>query len=128
MNAPDLGITIRNALVDAIYRLQDDPGVDLLELERFCVEAARRDPAVILAAALELPEVKALVDNLEGWLNIAHHCDITDGCCCCGEDMTNHSEPMSCGHSPVDHGSYVADGMVKSTVAALAALKPDAKG
>jgi hypothetical protein len=62
MKTPDLGITIRNALVDAIYRLQDDPGVDLLELERFCVEAARRDPAVILAAALELPEVKALVE------------------------------------------------------------------
>mgnify|MGYP000846790213 FL=1 len=39
---------------------------------------------------------------------IIEHCDVTEGVCCCGDDMDTHAEPMSCGHSPVDHGSYTA--------------------
>ena len=59
MNARDLDEVIIDALHDAITRLDAGEEVDCDEVKRLCVEAARRDPAVILAAALELPEVKA---------------------------------------------------------------------
>lgn len=28
------------------------------------------------------------------------------GVCCCGEDMERHSDPMWCGHMPVDSFDY----------------------
>jgi hypothetical protein len=34
--------------------------------------------------------------------------DFSDGCCCCGEDMKNHSSPYSCSHMPTDMGDYYA--------------------
>jgi Lar family restriction alleviation protein len=91
------------------------------------IAAWNRRPPTPLASALDVPEVQALVSELEGWLNIAHHCEITDGCCCCGDDMQNHLDPVGCGHSPVEHGSYVARRMVESTVTALIALKGGSK-
>lgn len=84
--------------------------------------AAEQDYRARIAAALDVGPILALVGQLEAWLNIAAHCNITDGSCCCGDDMERHPSPMNCGHSPVDHGSYVADQNVKSTEAALAAL------
>lgn len=30
------------------------------------------------------------------------------GVCCCGDNMDGHSDPMACGHSPVDMGEYSA--------------------
>ena len=88
--------------------------------------AAQADYEARIRSALE-PDpladarVKALVEALKDWLELAEHCSITDGVCCCGENMENHSEPMECGHSPVDHAAYVARYMIESTRAALAA-------
>lgn len=48
-------------------------------------------------------------EHIEGFCAIVEHCSVTDGSCCCGEDMARHSNPMDCGHSPIDHGSYAAD-------------------
>jgi Lar family restriction alleviation protein len=56
---------------------------------------------------------------LEAWLELSGHCSIEEGVCCCGEDMENHSNPMNCGHSPVDHGAYVASHLVERTLAEL---------
>lgn len=39
--------------------------------------------------------------------NIFAHCMVESGVCCCGDDMKNHSDPMSCGHAPTDHGAYM---------------------
>lgn len=30
----------------------------------------------------------------------------SSGVCCCGDDMKQHSNPMDCGHTPVDSGIY----------------------
>lgn len=51
---------------------------------------------------------EALVEALESLCNIMEHCSVTDGVCCCGDDMEKHASPMMCGHSPVDHGAYQA--------------------
>jgi hypothetical protein len=63
------------------------------------------------------------VERLEAWVKLAEHCSIEDGVCCCGEDMEGHSNPMNCGHSPVDHGAYIAGQLEESTRATLAEIK-----
>lgn len=64
-----------------------------------------------------------VVEALEGLLNIMEHCSVTDGMCCCGDDMATHSDPMNCGHSPVDHGQYVAEQAFERARAAIAAYQ-----
>lgn len=59
---------------------------------------------------------------LEAWINVATHCTIEEGVCCCGDDMDTHAEPMDCGHEPVDHGTYIAMGLAEKTEATLAEL------
>jgi hypothetical protein len=54
-------------------------------------------------------DVAELVEALERFTSIMAHCSVTDGTCCCGDDMDKHASPMFCGHSPVDHGQYHAD-------------------
>lgn len=67
--------------------------------------------------------VRKLVEAAKGWLDLATHCSIEEGVCCCGDSMQNHSNPMDCGHSPVDHGSYIAMRLEKRTRAAIAAIE-----
>ena len=43
---------------------------------------------------------------LRGLLSTVERLDISEGVCCCGDDMATHAEPMSCGHTPVDAGHY----------------------
>ena len=62
-------------------------------------------------AALEVEIVK-LLECLNNWIDIASNCTIESGCCCCGESMDGHSNPMACGHSPQD----MADGAVNSAI------------
>ena len=70
---------------------------------------------------LEAKLAKA-VGLLEAWVDVATHCTIEEGVCCCGDNMDTHAEPMDCGHSPVDHGAYIANGLVEETNATLAEL------
>ena len=85
------------------------------ELERRCVDAAHntRGPIdgymlAVVRAVLAEAGVAELVEALTRAVAIIEHCDVTEGVCCCGDNMDTHAEPMSCGHSPVDHGSYTA--------------------
>lgn len=32
--------------------------------------------------------------------------DATNGVCCCGDNMERHANPMDCGHTETDSGSY----------------------
>ncbi len=62
------------------------------------------------------------VGLLEAWVNVAVFCTIEDGVCCCGLDITSHGNPLDHGHVPVDHGAYVARGLVEKTDSTLAEL------
>lgn len=31
---------------------------------------------------------------------------VSSGVCCCGENMDEHADPMSCGHTPTDQWDY----------------------
>jgi len=68
-------------------------------------------------------ELQAIIDaqaaTIARAIAIIEHCDVTEGVCCCGDDMDTHAEPMSCGHSPVDHGSYTASQWLDEARAAL---------
>ena len=63
--------------------------------------------------------VAALTEALEGCVAAIEHADMADGVCCCGDMMEGHSDPMSCGHSPVDQGHYHSHQVLASARAAL---------
>jgi hypothetical protein len=88
------------------------------------LEAARLDAkeAEAYSVWLEANLAKAVKD-LKGWLEVSSHCTIEDGVCCCGEAMTGHANPMSCGHSPMDYGAYAARRLAESTRATLAEIE-----
>jgi len=60
-----------------------------------------------------------LREALEACIASIEHADMSEGCCCCGEDMLNHSSPMDCGHAPVDIGEYYASLALEKARAAL---------
>ena len=66
--------------------------------------------------------LKKAVGLLEAWINVAAHCTIEEGVCCCGDNMDTHAKPINCGHSPVDRGVYIAEGLVEETNTTLAEL------
>ena len=63
--------------------------------------------------------IAALTEALEGCVAAIEHADMADGVCCCGDMMEGHSDPMSCGHSPVDQGHYHSHQVLASARAAL---------
>lgn len=55
----------------------------------------------------------ALAGSGDGWrlvpvefIEFVKNAPVSSGTCCCGDDMENHANPMSCGHSPVDEWDY----------------------
>ena len=55
---------------------------------------------------MSMVEAKRLIE----WMadNLIH-CTLESGVCHCGDDMTRHADPMSCGHTPVDMGWTAAE-------------------
>lgn len=49
----------------------------------------------------QIEKLEALVNRAE---NIFSNCLVVSGSCCCGEDMSHHSQYS--GHPPTDHGEY----------------------
>lgn len=47
-----------------------------------------------------------LFEALDALLATIERLDIREDVCCCGDDMEGHSDPMACGHGPVDAGEY----------------------
>ena len=74
------------------------------------------------ADPLSDPRVVALVEALNGCIAAIEHANMADGVCCCGDDMECHSEPMNCGHSPVDQGEYHAHQVLTAARVALRAI------
>jgi hypothetical protein len=57
---------------------------------------------------------------LQSWEGVYSNSEITAGVCCCGDDMADHADPMSCGHSPLDMGEYAASHVFADTRAWMA--------
>ena len=70
----------------------------------------------------------ALEAALNGCIAAIEHADMADGVCCCGDNMDNHSEPMNCGHSPVDAGEYHAHQALTAARAALSTPATEPQG
>ena len=88
-------------------------------------EAADR----IEALEAQVRAAVALAEKLEGWIGVAANCTIESGvCCCCGDDMKRHGNPLDCGHSPVDHGAHVAMQLIDGTTSALATYRSTKEG
>ena len=57
----------------------------------------------------KLAEARALVAEM---LDNLKHCSLESGSCHCGDNMRNHADPMSSGHTPVDMGWTAADAWI----------------
>lgn len=65
-----------------------------------------------------MANAKELVEQMIG---ILPHISWENGTCCCGEDMSRHSDPMSSGHTPVDMGVYAVQQWIDHAEAYLKA-------
>lgn len=74
--------------------------------------------------AAQAEQLAKLEGALRSWLGIAQHCSITDGMCCCGDNMAGHYDAMQCGHMATDHGEYVTSLLVEETNALLQSSIP----
>jgi hypothetical protein len=72
-----------------------------------------------------MTETAHLRTLLNRWVGVVEQCSVTTGVCCCGEPMEGHSDPMFCGHSPVDMGAYHAGLLLEETRAALGEVPND---
>lgn len=100
-------------LADTLYSQAADKLEEIAaEVERLRIKKQHwtvRDEKAEAALAekdKEIEELRELVGSAE---NIFRHCTVSDGVCCCGDNMESHPSPMSCGHTPVDHGAYQVD-------------------
>lgn len=112
-----------DALVTRIAQIIDHPSVYMggpsRNSLRIATEIVKHHRADLCASG---QQVRALVDQAA---SIFTHCSVTDGVCCCGDNMEGHSHPMSAGHRPVDHGSYMADQWLEAYAALTPAPQPD---
>ena len=65
-----------------------------------------------------------LREALEVCVASIEHADMSDGVCCCGEEIEGHSDPMHSGHTPVDMGEYHASLAIKNARAVLKGETP----
>ena len=117
----DLVKRLRDGLIEYPKRWSGDTHSDMGGSVDYDKTYALLDEAANRIEALEAKLAKA-VGLLEAWIRVATHCTIEEGVCCCGAAMDTHDDPMSCGHLQVDHGAYVARGLVEETNATLAEL------
>lgn len=105
-----------NTLASEIAELKDEARTLFGEAanNRIRAEAAERERDALKA---ENEKLRVLVERAA---DIFRNCTVEDGMCCCGDDMERHPDPMTCGHSPTDHGGHIADQWMKD----YAALHP----
>lgn len=110
----DQGVQVRSGS-DYLGETRDYTGNDAALI----VELVNNLPALIRA----LRERDQAVELVKRAFDIFSHCTVEDGVCCCGDNMDNHPEPMSGGHTAVDHGAYVTDQWCASASATLASIE-----
>ena len=98
-----------------VFNLQVETG-EFYGQPRIDRAEAERDAAVARAEAAE-----ALVEWAE---SIFTSCEVTNGCCCCGDEMSSHSAPMSSGHTPVDMGAFAVQQWMEARAAARSGEAP----
>lgn len=105
-----------------------DEAWDIIEKERGTVAMLSADAGAwhrrATTAEAKVVAMRELVGGAQG---ILMNCDVETGICCCGDAMENHGNPMDCGHSPVDHGSYSAQQWLEAANAALASADQPAR-
>lgn len=84
---------------------------------------AWQDRAALAALVAAAGPDAALIESLEVLLGLVDEFGIKSGVCCCGDDMARHSNPMHCGHSPVDSGEYYSAQTIEVARAALSGAK-----
>lgn len=105
---------------DEARRLANQLSEDITFLRKRRGDLVRDKDAAEARATTAEAQVVAMRELVGGAQGILMNCDVETGICCCGDAMENHGNPMDCGHSPVDHGSYSAQQWLEAANAALA--------
>jgi len=111
-------LIVENARLTARAEAAD---AETLEQARLLGMGAERELALMAKADRWERMADRLAEAVIGAQQIVLHCEITDGSCCCGEEMVRHSNPINCGHQPIDHGQYQADKWLEGSVDLIAA-------
>lgn len=69
--------------------------------------------------------VQRMAASMKLLIETIQQSDTSQGYCCCGDSIEKHSNPMYCGHSPVDMGDYYAAKAVEEAQALLAEFEKD---
>lgn len=64
------------------------------------------DDALIREAADEIERLEKLVEEMNKFVEFVRNAPVSSGVCCCGDNMDDHADPYSCGHSPLDQWEY----------------------
>lgn len=104
------------------YRFaKDDNEHTIAKTARALLDARAELARVRADAELALAEERLAkaVEALGACIASLEMADTSEGVCCCGDNMEGHSDPMACGHIPVDMGDYYAQSALESARAIL---------
>ncbi len=69
--------------------------------------------------AHDVPDAATLIERqaaqIEMMREFIARAPVSSGVCCCGESMNGHSDPMNCGHTPVDLWDYSVEQILSTT-------------
>ncbi|WP_313329432.1 hypothetical protein [Comamonas sp.] len=72
--------------------------------------------------------IQELESALQGTVDFLTHAPLETGICCCGDSMSQHGNPMDCGHSPVDSGGYAVSSHIDGLRKILPPKAAEAQG
>jgi hypothetical protein len=94
-------------------------------LEANYIEACDEAAECYMRQCITERKLTKAVEALRACVASIEHADMSDGVCCCGEEMDGHSDPMNCGHTPTDMGKYYAFLALKAARKVLAELEKE---
>lgn len=115
--------TLGRSSVKKLAALIESSTPDDAALLKRLTKKAAKNPANFVQTALT-DDVRRIIGGLIATIERA---DVREGYCCCGDPMEGHSNPMYCGHSPVDAGEYSAGLMMDEARTLTAAQSGEPK-
>lgn len=70
---------------------------------------------VIVTEVISLIEEQAkVIESMREFVEFVRSAPVSSGICCCGDTLVGHSDPYSCGHTPVDQWDHSVGLWIKS--------------
>lgn len=110
------------AWLDQTFGSESDDPVDRAYAADEMVDAFHAGRAALATTPAPREMEADLVELAKEMLENLKHCSLDSGCCHCGDSMDRHSDPMHCGHTPVDMGWTASANWIAKAETTLAKL------